>query len=469
MKLKISILMLLILFTKAISAQDLTQTLNAEQVLTLIRNYYPIVRQSNIGIEKTKAEILNARGNFDPMLNFYGSQKTYKDINYYEGFSSEIMIPTWYGVDVFAGANNLSGTQLDPTDSKGANSFLGVNIPLAKNLLIDKRRAALRQAKLFNSMAEVEKTLIINDLCMDAMESYWIWVKTYQTYKVVENNVKVNEKRFELVRKSFINGERPAIDTLESLTQLMSFQYQKNENWLAFQNAGLQLSAYLWISDNQPYQLPETVIPQSNWENETIIANFNLSLSNLLAVANQNHPNLKIYDFKIDVLEIEKKLKYQDLLPKIDFRYNFLTKGYGIQNTLIEAAPFQNNYQMGLKVSVPLLFSQGRANYKLAKLKIEDTKLDQSQKQLSITLKIKSYYNEFVNLKNQVGLQTKNYDNYRLLVRAEETRFANGESSLFLINSRENKALEALEKLIELKTKYYKSIYALQWSAGLLR
>jgi hypothetical protein len=39
---------------------------------------------------------------------------------------------------------------------------------------------------------------------------------------------------------------------------------------------------------------------------------------------------------------------------------------------------------------------------------------------------------------------------------------------MFLINARETKALEAQEKLIELKTKYYKTIYALQWTAGLL-
>jgi outer membrane protein TolC len=54
-------------------------------------------------------------------------------------------------------------------------------------------------------------------------------------------------------------------------------------------------------------------------------------------------------------------------------------------------------------------------------------------------------------------------------LKAEETLFRNGESSLFLINSRENKVLETERKLIELKAKYYKTIYALQWSTGLLR
>ncbi len=68
-----------------------------------------------------------------------------------------------------------------------------------------------------------------------------------------------------------------------------------------------------------------------------------------------------------------------------------------------------------------------------------------------------------------MDLQNKYAENYQKLVRAEETLLENGESTLFLINSRENKALEAQEKLIEIKTKYFKSIYALQWSAGLLR
>ena len=71
-------------------------------------------------------------------------------------------------------------------------------------------------------------------------------------------------------------------------------------------------------------------------------------------------------------------------------------------------------------------------------------------------------------LRKQILTQEATNKNLIALVKAEESRFNNGESSLFLINARENKALEALEKLIELKTKYAKTVYALQGSAGLL-
>lgn len=450
-------------------AQDAIKTLNAEQILTLVRQFHPVVRQTSIEIEKSKADITVARGAFDPILSNYIAKKTFNGTNYYNDISPEIKIPTWYGIELSGGFENLSGSRIDPSSTVGKTSYLGVSVPLAKNLVIDKRRAFLQQAKIFNTMAEVEQRAVINDLLMNAAEAYWNWVKAYQTFVVVRNNVEINQKRVEFVKKSFINGERAAIDTVEAVAQLQSFLYQQNQNWVEFQNAGLQLSAYLWKRNNEPYSLPETVIPQDGWENETNILNFNLVLPELLTLAENNHPDLQLYGYKLDVLGIDKKLKFQELLPKIDFRYNQLSKGYNLLETASAGPLFQNNFQYGLKMEVPLRLSQGRGEYKKAKLKIEETTLDQNQKKLQIALKVKTYYNEFLNLKAQIALQSNNYSNYQALVRAEETKLLNGESSLFLVNSRENKALDALEKLVELKTKYYKTIYSLQWSAGLLQ
>ncbi|WP_326980899.1 hypothetical protein VUJ46_11310 [Chryseobacterium sp. MYb264] len=53
--------------------------------------------------------------------------------------------------------------------------------------------------------------------------------------------------------------------------------------------------------------------------------------------------------------------------------------------------------------------------------------------------------------------------NYQRLLYAEETKYSNGESSLFLINSRENKVIDAQEKFISIKTKFLKSFNKLKW------
>lgn len=447
---------------------DSIPELNAEQVLEIVRKYHPVSKQTDLGIELAQADLLVAKGGFDPVISAYLSRKRFGGTDYYQQTSPQLSIPTWFGVEIHGGLENLRGSRTDPTMTPGKSSYLGVTVPLAKDLLMDKRRAFLKQAKIFTTMAATEQRAMVNDLLMEAMETYWLWVKAYQTYKVVENNVAVNTRRLELVRRSFMNGETPAIDTLEALTQLQSFQYLKNEKWLEFQNTGLELSAFLWTKNTDPYELPVNVVPHDGWENEAGIQGFNVNLEELLNLASKSHPEIQLYDSKLDVLAVDKKLKFQALLPKADFTYNHLSKGYGLVDNEYLAPFFDNNYRYGFKFALPLRLSEGRGEYRKVRIKIETTQLDLDQKRLGVQLKVKSYYNELNNLRNQIDLQSNNYQNYQRLVSAEETRFQNGESSLFLINSRENKALEAQQKLLELKTKYFKTVYALQWSAGLL-
>ncbi len=99
---------------------------------------------------------------------------------------------------------------------------------------------------------------------------------------------------------------------------------------------------------------------------------------------------------------------------------------------------------------------------------ITATQLQMNQKTLVITNKIRSIFNELATLQNQAVIQEKIYLNYLTLQRGEETRFQTGESSLFLVNSRENKTLEALQKLTELKAKYFQCMAKLNWAAGIL-
>ncbi len=456
----------LLLLLQKVKAQEFAKTLDVIEVIQIVKQYHPIVKLATIELEKSAANITIAKGNFDPVLTNGTSQKNFTNTNYYNNFSTNLSIPTWYGIDVQMGIENLNGARLNNSATSGQTSFVGVNVPLAKNLLMDKRRAILQQAQIFNTLAKVEQRIIVNDILMEAIDNYWQWVKSYEVYNVMQNNVLVNEKRFAMVKKAFLNGERPAIDTIEALTQLQSFQYLQNEKWLIFQNAGLQLSTFFWTKNNENYILPETIKPDINWEK---IATKGVEpLNILIETAEKLHPALQVYPYKLNILEIERKLKFQDLLPKVDFKYNQLGKGYNLFKTAGNTAIFQNNFQYGINVEIPLRFSNGRGNYKIAKLKIEETKLVQGQKTNAIIVKIKTYYNEFANLKTQLVLQNNSYSNYLKLVSAEETKFFNGESSLFLINSRENKALEALEKLIETKVKLNKTVYALQWSAGLL-
>ncbi len=458
---------LIFLFLQKSFAQKDSLVLNVEQVILLVKQYHPIVKQANINTEKSKADITISRGAFNPIISNVISNKVFSGSTYYDYINPNISIPTWYGAEVTIGFENLSGNRFDPSETVGQSSYIGLSLPLLKNLVLDKRRAYLKQAKLYNTLAKIEQDAVVNTIILEATTQYWDWVNAYQLYEIVNKNFIVSQQRFEMVKKAYKNGERPAIDTVEALSQYQSFEFQKNESWLRFQNETLELNVYLWKENDLPYQLPIGVFPAKGWGDENSIQNANLSLTDLQMDAQKNHPELLLYKPKLDILEIDKKLKFQELLPKLDFKYNHLGKGYNAFAS--DGFAFDNNFQYGLKFEMPLLFSQGRGEYKKSLLKIQETQIAQKQKIFNIDLKVKSYFNEYLNLKNQIALQRSILLNTEKLLKGEVSLFQNGESSLFLVNTRENKVLDSEVKLTELKTKFYKTIYKLQWSAGLLK
>ncbi|MBL0200377.1 MAG: TolC family protein [Chitinophagaceae bacterium] len=203
-----------------------------------------MAKQADIFVEKAKADVTISKAAFDPVLKNEMAQKTFDGIDYYYYNRPELSIPTWFGIEVSAGLEYLSGNRTDPVETKGQTSYLGVSVPLAKNLLMDKRRAALQTAKIFRDASAIEKRNMLNNLMLDAMAGYWNWVKQYQVYKILTEALTVNEKRVALIKTAFRLGDRPAIDTIEALTQLQNIELMKNQAWLDFQNTGLELSVF---------------------------------------------------------------------------------------------------------------------------------------------------------------------------------------------------------------------------------
>lgn len=468
---KIRVILGLLLFPAISSfAQDSTsqRRLTPEAFAAIVRTYHPVVQQAAIGVAMAQSSVTVARGGFDPALYLNSEQKTFNGTQYYQYSNPELKIPTWYGIEVKAGLESNGGAYLNSESSVGKTSYIGISVPLAKNLLMDKRRAVLQQAKIFSRQASAEQALMINDILQEAYEAYWNWAKCWQQWQVWEQAVALNADRLNLVKIGWRQGDRPAIDTVEALTQLQQFQMSATEAKLQWQQAGIELSQYLWLPDGSSYQLPESVQPETSWMKQLIVAGGIPNLNELLERSRTNHPALQIYDFKLQMLEVERKLKFQSLLPTINLKANLLNKGYEVWKG-VGAGFFENNNKFGIELGLPLRLSEGRGSYRAAKLKIQDTRYSFSLKQVTVTNKVRMYHASVATLTDQIRLFEQAVQNYETLFRGEDIRFKNGESSLFLLNSRENKVLEATQKLIELRAKYFKTQVALLGAAGLLK
>ncbi|WP_158638365.1 TolC family protein [Panacibacter ginsenosidivorans] len=430
-----------------------------------VKQFHPVAKQANLITKQAVAAVTAARGNLDPAIMFDASRKTFDGKNYYFYTNPELKIPIWIGADIKAGLESNGGAYLNPEVTSGNTSYMGVEVPLAKGLFMDKRRAAIQQAKIFQSQSTQERAQILNDLLFDAYTTYWQWAGSYTLYNLYNRFLQTASQRFRLVKIAFINGDRSSMDTLEAYTQLQNFEMLQTDAFMKLNDAYLELSTFLWQQNDSAYTLPATFIPDTVRFGEPLQYQ---SQEELVNTAFLQNPLLNIYNYKLDALQVEKKLKFQNLLPVINAKVNILNREYNVLKGL-NAGFIENNYKWGIDFKLPLFLRQGRGDYQKAKLKIEEANYALSVKRRETENKIRSYYNQFTQMQNQLAIMQSAFNNYNILLKQEELRFRNGESSLFIVNSRENKMIEAGQKLVELRIKYQKTYYAVQWAGGLLR
>lgn len=450
-----------------VQAQDSTRyTLSASQVMAIVQQYHPLARKAALQVEKAEAEQTMARGGFDPVWNHNTAQKRFDGTNYYFYNKSHLEIPLWFGVNIVGGIEYLEGSRVSPEETTGRTGFAGLEIPLAQNLLMDKRRAALKKAAIYRDLSETEQRLALNDLLLESLDSYWRWVQAWREWQLVSDVLTVNERRMEFVRRMVQVGEMAAIDSTEARSQLQYYRSQYTKALLNRQKATLELSVYLWRENDQPYLLPDNVVPDNSQPLESIVGNIEIpGLDSLLSQSIANHPALQAYDQKLDILEVEKRLRFQSLLPDVKLKYNQLGRGYEVWNHATGPL-LDNNYRYGISVAIPLRLSEGRGGYRKARIEISQTRLERMQKEQELRAKVQQLYAGLLAGREQVIILTDNRQQNERLLQAEEFRLQNGESSLFLVNSRENRALDARLTLLNAQIEMLRTVVALEWAVA---
>lgn len=447
--------------------QEGNKIFTQDQLLWYIENYHPIAQQGKLLIDQGESSVRAARGGFDPKLFFNLDQKQFDEKEYYSILNSGLKIPTWYGLEFKTGLDQNRGVYLNPENKvpNGGLWYGGVSVSLGQGLFIDKRRAALQKANVLASSTTAEQKALMNELYFDAIKQYWKWVQAFNEYRVYEESVSLAVTRFEAVKNSHLLGDKPAIDTLEAKIQVQNRELGRNEYKLAYQNATLELSNYLWFENNTPLVITDELRPPLFDEIELSNEISFDSLQTIVDAIPNAHPDMLIYDFKLSSLEIERKLKAEEIKPKLNLNYNFLSEPVG--DNFMNSISSQN-YKWGIEFSLPIFLREQRGNLQLAKYKIQNTTFGQRQKQLEIENKVLSYFNEHIALRQQVEIYKEAVNNYASLLEGERIKFDMGESSLFLVNSRESSLIEARLKVIALVSKFNISSAGIEYASGRL-
>ncbi|ASO05629.1 MULTISPECIES: TolC family protein [Arenibacter] len=443
---------LFVLLFMGVNAQEQDRlVLNFKEYLGYVKKYHPIAKQAELKIDMGQANLMRSRGGFDPKIEVDYDRKEFKGTEYYDRLNAAFKIPTWYGLELKGNFEQNDGNYLNPSENVPDDGLYsaGVSMSVGQGFWINERMATLKQAKLLREQTKADRDLQVNQVLFEASLAYFQWLQAYQDSQILNDFFSSAQLRFEGVRTTALAGEIAAIDTVEAKIAVQDRALNLEQAKVRFVKSSLELSNFLWMGDNLPVELKPNVIPDVNL-GQDIDATLEILGKPLDSFNLENHPKLKSMGYKIEGLTVEKRLKANKLLPKVDLEYNFLTTGPVTMNAFEP-----QDYKGGLSINLPLFLRKERGDLKLAKIKLEDAKFELDNAQIQIKNKIVAIFRELESFEKQNLLINDIVGNYNLLLTAEERKFSFGESSLFLVNSRESKLIDAELKQNEVRNKYY--------------
>jgi outer membrane protein TolC len=443
------IYLFLLLFSTAASGQAIQPgELTLDEYLGYVKKYHPLVKRANLEVSKAQASLMAARGAFDPKIEVDFDKKKFKDKEYYSLLNSSFKIPTWYGIEVKAAFDNSEGLYVNPqniTPNSGLTS-LGVSVPVGQGLFINQRMADLRAARLQVQLGQAERKLRAAEVLYNAAVAYFNWKKAFDEAELYQNYLGAARERYSGVSGLIALGDKPAIDSVETGITVRNRQLGLMEASLKLTKARLEMENFLWVED-VPVALADGIFPEkalADSVKETLRTN-----SLAAATATDEHPKLQSLQNKLAILEVERRLKANMLLPRLDLSYNYLSEPSYIDNYRFE------DYKIGVNFSFPLFLRKERGSLGLAKLKLQDTQLELDFERVRLNNKISAQQTEIESLTQQQAVIDRLVEDYTTMVRSEERLFSFGESSVFLINSRENSLISARLQQIANQNRYF--------------
>ncbi len=427
----------------------------------IILSSHPLVKQAGFKPQMGENQLLKAKGGFDPKLFTEFDQKNYASVTNYQKLDAGLAIPTWYGIQVKSGFESNSGPFLTPESKTppGGLWYGGVSVNLGQGMMIDQRRAELFKARIYQQSTLQEQRLQLNELFYESGYAYWDWFSAHYAKDVLQNSFELATVRLQGVKTTAELGDRPYIDTIEARIQVQYRQSLLNYYQTDLRNTKVKLATFLWTERQEPLELEETTMP-INMDSVSFAIFPLLSDLDIDSLA-QNHPYLNMNNLKIKSLEVDQRLKKEQLKPTLNLSYNLINEPINY-NPFTNISP--NNNKFSIQFEMPLFFRKERGDLALAKLKVQDEQMAFLNNKMYLKSKIKQAQNDVLNAQYQLDIYRQTVLDARQLFEAEKTMFEQGESSLFLVNARELTYIQAKLKYIEILCKYQQALLTLRFS-----
>ena len=336
--------------------------------------------------------------------------------------------------------------------------YLGVEVGLLQGLLIDKRRAEVLKSKEYINYHQSEKNNQLNNLLFESSLRYFDWL--FYTKQIALNNyfLEKAKERFVGIKTLTDIGEKAPMDTIEAAILFQSRLLDLQSVLLENQKIINDINTFNWQNSNTSNSYTQY---QPSDSLDKAFDKIVQQLGSHIQQTESNNPVLLKYNSMQEILKIENRLKKEMIKPVLNVKYNFLSS-----NPSDELNLSPNNYKWGFNVAFPLLLRTATNDYKMSKLQVNNNQFDIMNKANELNFKLNALKQNISTLSEQINTASLNARYSNQLVESEKLKFNNGESTFFMLNTRENKWFESEIKLAEYKLKLIKTLLSVIYING---
>jgi cobalt-zinc-cadmium efflux system outer membrane protein len=433
-------------------------TLQLDQVLNATLAHHPSLQGELQERVAADADLLSARGAFDPSLK--GDGFNYAAGGYSGTYGSAFVEQPLelYGSRVMGGYRIGNGTfpvydDWYQTNSSG-EAFVGVEVPLLRDGPTDRRRAQIGRSeagiKIADAMVEQRRV----ELARAAALTYWDWTAARNKLSVYKKLLEVANERDRQIAQRVSKGDLPEFDRTDNQRAVLQRQQQLLSAERSVRSAEFMLALFFRDSSGQPRDvsgwqaLPRIPIPLFVRE---------ASLDVPLKEALDSRPEFKSIAGQREQNHIELRLARNQILPRLDLRV-FSSRDYGEG----EEKRQDTELKGGLRVEVPLRTrtQEGRLDFFEAKQR----KLDFTETFLKerIRADVQDALNAVEIARQRVEVAAQEVGAARDLAKGEAKRFELGDSNLIFVNLREQNSADAEVREIEALQDYQKAFVSFE-------
>jgi cobalt-zinc-cadmium efflux system outer membrane protein len=324
----------------------------------------------------------------------------------------------------------------------GGELRFGLEVPLLRGGWIDPSRLIAEKGAIFN--ADFESILKANEIetLRNLGNRYWDWFVNEHRFKIAQELLRVAKDRQVQVVRRADKGDIAQIEAVEGERTILQREAAVAAAARASNRARLDLSWLLGIELNEGIDPPEEELKIDESEIPEKVEKSSLELN----------PEVVRQKVQLRQAAVDREFAENQFFPKLDFKMNW-SQDLGTNKTKYSLV--QSDFGLYLEWQIPSRANAARRS---------QARITESRQELQLTLterRIENAINDSTVFLKTSALRSKaavsEIQVSKRLVDAEQKRFFNGDSTLLLVNIREQNWLDSRQRRVEAVADFYKA------------